>query len=336
MTVSPDNSPANNTGGCRLAPESLNSTMSCDPATPSIETLSEIGHSAAADGPPLTDMLRCSKPTAVAEDSADDGTTVARDLVTGTDDATEENANIDSRFPESRALSASQNDCLVLNKLPAELRNEIYELAFTVDDDEVEIDLSDFGPPRSPPLLTKGEVELSKARPPNNALLSTCHQIQSEATQLYKRASHKYWTDTHFFIDDLKPNGFDAAPEIESLKQDLWGGQNPRLKSENIDRIRHVGIFHRSVRDRNSLEVFTYMSESGIWLREWFHGVRAEPLLSTYVVLRVSDSRMRPLQRDWEIEDQKLYAEKIAQESNYKHAFHVELGSKLVHNYNYY
>ncbi|PPJ51648.1 hypothetical protein CBER1_08825 [Cercospora berteroae] len=333
MTVPPDNSPANNAGGGRLAPKPLNSMMSCDAATPPIVSLSEVGDSAAADTPPLTGTLHCSKSTGVAEVFAHDGLMVATDLVTGTDDATKETANVDSRPPKSSAPSASQNDCLFLNKLPAELRNEIYELAFTSHDDEVEIDLSDFDPPRNSLLSTKGEVDLSKAEPPNISLLSTCRQIQSEATQLYQRANHQYWTDTHFVVTNLKPNDPHAPPEIQSLKQDLWGGQNPRLKSENIDRIRHIRICRRPTLEFRFIWIFTYLSKSGIWLHECVDNRQVNPSWTKYLVLETYASRAFPLWEDWYIASQKSDAEMAAKEWNHKKPSHVELGSMVFLGY---
>lgn len=136
MAVPPGNTTAKNSGGGDLAPKSLNSTMSCDPATPSIESLREVENSADVDAPSLINTLLFSEPIAGA-------------------------ANIDSPSSGLSTPPALQSDCLFLNKIPAELRNEVHELAFTSDDDEVQIDLSHFDPPRSPLLSTKGEVELS-------------------------------------------------------------------------------------------------------------------------------------------------------------------------------
>lgn len=330
MAVPPDNSPASNAGGGRLAPKALDSTISCSPATPSIESLREVGNFAAVDAPPLTDTLIFSQSIAAAEDSTHDGLQVAKSLATDPAEPLEEASNIDSPSSGLSAPPALQSDCLFLNKVPAELRNEIYELAFTSsDDDEVEIDLSNFGPPRRPSLLIKGEVELSKAHPPDSALLSTCQQIQSEATQLYKRVSHKYWTDTHFVIVNMKPIGLTARLEIQSLKQDLWGVQNPRLKPENVDRIRHIRIFFRDFCNTDRLWISTYLPESGIWLWVCFNGTRANPLQSKYLVLRAYDRRVFPYEYNWAVYYGESDAETALQKWNLKKPFHVELGAQV-------
>ena len=57
--------------------------------------------------------------------------------------------------------------------LPAEIRNEIYGLAFT--DNAVE------------------PINLCHAYPPSKALLLTCHQINNEAAGIYRDANKSYW-----------------------------------------------------------------------------------------------------------------------------------------------
>ena len=71
-----------------------------------------------------------------------------------------------------------------LLELAAELRNSIYELAFTLDDD------NGIG------------VLLEDAAGPSKALLLTCRQIYSEARIIHKQAYQCYWRQTLFIVRD--------------------------------------------------------------------------------------------------------------------------------------
>ncbi|EME39199.1 hypothetical protein DOTSEDRAFT_47803 [Dothistroma septosporum NZE10] len=57
--------------------------------------------------------------------------------------------------------------------LAPELRNMLYELAFTTD--------------------SQGPIDLCTLASPLTALLYTCHQIYSEALQLYHEVRNSYW-----------------------------------------------------------------------------------------------------------------------------------------------
>ncbi|KAK4496208.1 hypothetical protein PRZ48_012188 [Zasmidium cellare] len=70
--------------------------------------------------------------------------------------------------------------CLLLDKLPAELRNRVWEFAFAPDDDS--------------------EVELAEATPPSKNLLLTCRQIYDESYGLYQPAYRDYFRTTKFRI----------------------------------------------------------------------------------------------------------------------------------------
>ncbi|RMZ05041.1 hypothetical protein D0860_06120 [Hortaea werneckii] len=76
----------------------------------------------------------------------------------------------------------SQKPCGLL-ELPPELRNNIYELCFesAVDDKR-----ANFNAPT----------------PPGFAILQTCRQIHDEAIQIYQVADRKYWSNTHFWIEE--------------------------------------------------------------------------------------------------------------------------------------
>ncbi|KAK5121166.1 hypothetical protein LTR85_005650 [Meristemomyces frigidus] len=72
--------------------------------------------------------------------------------------------------------------CRLLNR-PAELRNRIYELAFTTDID------------------TGVGIALGTAAGPSKALVITCRQIYSEARTLHEQASRQYWKHSTFVLD---------------------------------------------------------------------------------------------------------------------------------------
>lgn len=94
------------------------------------------------------------------------------------------------RFPifpshhHSTMVSASTAPpCAFFTKLPAELRNAIYELSFA-DDNEA-----------------NAKINLLQAKPPSNALLLTCRQANQEGKEIYRDAFRKYWTGTNFVVE---------------------------------------------------------------------------------------------------------------------------------------
>lgn len=75
--------------------------------------------------------------------------------------------------------------------LPSELRNKIYEFAFT-SGQNVDEPKSDF-------------INLLDPHPPRKALLLTSHQIHNEAKGLYKSAYQAYWTTNPFLLHQPMP-----------------------------------------------------------------------------------------------------------------------------------
>ncbi|KAF2166750.1 hypothetical protein M409DRAFT_22804 [Zasmidium cellare ATCC 36951] len=71
--------------------------------------------------------------------------------------------------------------CPLFEKLPPELRNEIYRLTFTVEDEGKDIRLRD-------------------AAPPEKAILLTCKQAHTEAAKLHKIMYRDYWRKTTFSV----------------------------------------------------------------------------------------------------------------------------------------
>ncbi|KAF7191521.1 hypothetical protein HII31_07023 [Pseudocercospora fuligena] len=77
-----------------------------------------------------------------------------------------------------------QDPCWLLDSLPAELRNEIYELVFESH-------------------IQESEISLFDADPPEKALLSTCKQIYSETKVIHRDAHRKYWKLNSFTVRGL-------------------------------------------------------------------------------------------------------------------------------------
>ncbi|KAK5121358.1 hypothetical protein LTR85_005524 [Meristemomyces frigidus] len=77
--------------------------------------------------------------------------------------------------------SAPESEPCRLLELPAEVRNEIYELTFTSDSADREIDFL-------------------HATPPSKALLLCSHQTYDESNGFYKQAYRAYWSSTKFAI----------------------------------------------------------------------------------------------------------------------------------------
>ncbi|KAF2166747.1 hypothetical protein M409DRAFT_54536 [Zasmidium cellare ATCC 36951] len=87
--------------------------------------------------------------------------------------------------------------CLLLDKMPAEIRNRIYEYAFAPDDDK--------------------EVELADGTPPTIDLVLANRQIHNESIGLYALAHLDYFRNTNFCIS--RERGPFIKPTIHSS---LW------------------------------------------------------------------------------------------------------------------
>ncbi|KXT13345.1 hypothetical protein AC579_6044 [Pseudocercospora musae] len=84
---------------------------------------------------------------------------------------------------------ADSPPCYLLEKIPAELRNRIYQLVFAPYEEEVN---------------KAGEINLCKAKFPPKNLIFTCRQIHSEAAKMYKAEYQRYWRSTKFGIDRFR------------------------------------------------------------------------------------------------------------------------------------
>ena len=96
-------------------------------------------------------------------------------------------------------------------KLPAELRNEIYELVFDSRSD-------------SP-------INLLSAVPPPKDLLLVCREIHSEAEKLYKACYRNFWSENEFV---LEKNHGDLVIEAEVKALDAMG----------LDHIRNMRAYY--------------------------------------------------------------------------------------------
>ena len=94
----------------------------------------------------------------------------------------------------SETKRASTNRCILL-ALPAELRNQIFELSFTSN---------------------KVTDDFFRANPPSKALLMTCRQIHAECKGMYDIAYRSYWMNTKFSI--LLDNKWTARDMILLLR----------------------------------------------------------------------------------------------------------------------
>ncbi|KAK4496212.1 hypothetical protein PRZ48_012192 [Zasmidium cellare] len=127
--------------------------------------------------------------------------------------------------------------CPFFDKLPVELRDEIYKLTFTPDHDEGK------------------EVSLVDAAPPSKAVLMTCKQAHAEAAKLYKAMYQDYWRKTTFQITpDRRLRNDPSVPAIVDYVA-------PHHTAD-IEHIQH--IFVRLVLDERELEM-NLVDRRGLW-----------------------------------------------------------------------
>lgn len=86
--------------------------------------------------------------------------------------------------------------------LPAELRNNIYELTFERK-------------------FREQPVGLLWAEPPSSALLMCCRQTYHEAKDFFIEASQHYWTHQHCNIDDtrISKRGKEHLSELQAYRR---------------------------------------------------------------------------------------------------------------------
>lgn len=104
--------------------------------------------------------------------------------------------------------------------LPAEMRNHIYELAFTPN--------------------TSQPVNLFEADPPSKSLLLTNHQIHNEASQYFQEAYKAYWRDASFIIDRRVPTAAELSPSLASRGRTVLCWLRSKLAARVPPEIEHV------------------------------------------------------------------------------------------------
>lgn len=89
---------------------------------------------------------------------------------------------------------ALQNECPLFEKLPQELRDQIYEYVFTTTND------------------SSIHRNLATTERPFSNLLLTCQRMFNETSQIYEIARTQFWTENIFIID--KPTCEPSAKQI--------------------------------------------------------------------------------------------------------------------------
>ena len=109
--------------------------------------------------------------------------------------------------------------------LPAELRNYIWELAFTPNSS-------------GSPWFGHDDVNLLDARAPDKALLLTCRQTYNEARGMYILARTQFWQGTRFFICCGAQTGQTAFAE--------FCNRLDAIDEDTVGRINHLSIYRTS------------------------------------------------------------------------------------------
>ncbi|USW48804.1 hypothetical protein Slin15195_G021230 [Septoria linicola] len=132
--------------------------------------------------------------------------------------------------------SEFSNPCFLLDLLPAELRNNIYELAFTTEHEPGEV------------------VALFDAKPPVKNLLSTCQTVNKEARGMYLEAYRKFWREIKFHHD------YDEQPLPTSITQ-------KHCLDRDLDQITNFTLTcHAKVRvGYEHKRICTMVDKSGLW-----------------------------------------------------------------------
>lgn len=95
------------------------------------------------------------------------------------------------------------------------MRNTIYELSFTNDDSD-------------------SEVDLALPKPPTKSLLLTSRQAYTEANQIYKKAYRKYWSTTKFVCEQ--------SPFFDKHTEPANDYYLKNLRDDDIEQICHLRV----------------------------------------------------------------------------------------------
>ena len=124
-------------------------------------------------------------------------------------------------------MATSSKECAFFDTLPAELRNQIYELSFTTNACVEEI------------------VEVNEAAPPSKDLLLASRQAHHEGHQIYLEAYREYWRTTKFKI---------TIPIERAKPYILFEQELP----DDINNIRHLVVIGK-------LLTSTLLDPRGLW-----------------------------------------------------------------------
>lgn len=117
--------------------------------------------------------------------------------------------------------SNAQFDC-PLFKLPPEIRNQIWELAFT----------------------TPSSVDFVDACPLSKALIMTCQRIHEETKRMYTHAARAYWSDTQFVVDVLEGDWEDVEASEMGGKGGVWDQKKKAAVYANLQELRDEDVAH--------------------------------------------------------------------------------------------
>lgn len=149
---------------------------------------------------------------------------------------------------------SSSTSCRLL-ALPPDLRNYIYELAFS---------------PASTP------ADLLTCAGPSESLLLTCRQIAHEAKALHKTAYHRFWTETKFEAT-FETSYQDASPALDALK------------AGDINSITNVTLFFTPLNSTGGTQIFTLHHSAWLWeyagrpVLNWLHRMDDGTILGTHL-----------------------------------------------------
>ncbi|KAF2163753.1 hypothetical protein M409DRAFT_25937 [Zasmidium cellare ATCC 36951] len=155
-----------------------------------------------------------------------------------------------------------------LFRLPAELRNDIYELVYHIDIDR--------------------DVDLLHAEPPPAPTLSlVCRQTYTETKGYYQESRTRYYKQTRYFIQDLE-----RADDLS------------HLRTRHLDNFTHLtlrGTVHRMLPDRK-LYTFCWLPAARTWevCRPW------KPNCVAHVFVQQRYRAFRPHLAFWEVHPQSV------------------------------
>ncbi|KAK4617731.1 hypothetical protein CLAFUR4_12240 [Fulvia fulva] len=156
-------------------------------------------------------------------------------------------------------MAATSSACPFFDKLPAELRLEIYELSFK-------------------PASTEDEVDLCAVNPPSKSLLLTCGKAYNEAQAIFKQAHRQHWSSSNFTMSLSGP----ASQKKENRKHALLA--LAALRGEDLQHIVHLTIIREELSTGEEGTNMKLLDRRGSWKCTWLYDGGTEDNL--YFVLK--------------------------------------------------